>query len=174
MEQIYFVGIDISSEFFTVSIYQKKTDNKKTYKNFENSTTGFNQLIKEIQKLTFEKNEITFCMESTGVYGEKLAYFLYDTGHTVAVENPLKVKRSFGISNKKSDAIDSLKIALYAYRFLDELNIWKPKPRIIEEIRILMAQRVQLNKQKDQITMQEKLLRKKSFMLFMPFKPTRI
>lgn len=32
-------------------------------------------------------------MESTGVYGEKLAYFLVGNNYALVIESPLKVKR---------------------------------------------------------------------------------
>ena len=161
MERQYFFGIDISSEFFTVSVYSKENNKNKTYENFDNCECGFELFLNEIQKVSSKKKNVILCMEATGVYGEKLAHFLFKTGYDIVIENPLKAKRAFGISKKKSDAIDSLKIAEYAYRFLDELQVWTPKHRIIEEIRILLAQREQLNKQKVSTSNAKKALERK-------------
>jgi transposase len=161
MERQYFFGIDISSEFFTVSVYLKENNTKKTYENFDNCEEGFVSFLNEIQKVSSKIKDVIFCMEATGVYGEKLAYFLFGAGYDIVIENPLKAKRAFGISKKKSDAIDSLKIAEYAYRFLDELQIWTPKHRIVEEIRTLLAQREQLNKQKVSTNNAKKALERK-------------
>ena len=148
METKYFVGIDISSSFFTASVFSKEEKKTKTFDNFDNSKKGFLSFIKELSKVSVDLKETIFCMEATGVYGEHISHFLYNEGYFVSVENPLKVKRSFGISNKKSDAIDSRKIAEYAYRFGDNLQLWKPKTQIIEEIGIFLSQREQILKQR--------------------------
>jgi len=148
MESKYFVGIDISSDYFTASFYSKEDKKSHTFSDFANSEKGFLSLLKELSLASVNVEESIYCMEATGVYGEHLAHFLYKKGYFVCVENPLKVKRSFGISNKKSDAIDSKRIAEYAYRFMDELRNWKPKPQIVEEIRMFLTQREQIIKQK--------------------------
>jgi len=148
MKTKYFVGIDISSEFFTVSCYIQKPGKYISFGNYENSENGFKKLVKDISEIDTNKNLFLFCMESTGVYGESLTHFLFDYGFTVIVENALKVKRAFGISGKKSDEIDSMKIAEYSFRFQDIVKPWAPKPEIVEKIKVLLAQRDLLTKQK--------------------------
>lgn len=157
----YYVGIDISSEFFTVSILAAKNMKTASLENFENSFTGFRSLVNEFQSQNISESNCVVCMEATGVYGEKLAYFLISSGYSVVVENPFKVKRAFSISPKKTDKIDSRKIAEYAYRFVDELNVWSPKSQIIEEIRILLTQREQFTVQKISNINANKALEKK-------------
>ena len=148
METKNYVGIDISSKFFTSSLFTKEDKNMKTFEDFDNSKDGFLSMIQELIKLNIKLEETIFCIEETGVYGEHLAHFLYDNKYKVSVENSLKVKKTFGISFKKSDAIDSRRIAEYAYRFEDTLIQWRPKAQIIEEIRIFLVQREQILKQR--------------------------
>ena len=148
METKYFVGLDISADFFTVSYYSIDSKNFKTFDDIDNSKNGFDILLSKIESISKEKIDFLFCMESTGVYGESLAHFLYNAGFDLVVENPLKVKKAFGISNKKSDVIDSCRIAEYILRYQDKINLWLPKLEIIEQIRVLLVQREQLNKQK--------------------------
>ena len=59
-------------------------------------------------------------MEATGVYGESLAYYLVGKNFKLVIENPYKIKRAFDISPKKTDKIDSKRIAEYASRFTDK------------------------------------------------------
>ncbi|MEO0083856.1 MAG: transposase, partial [candidate division WOR-3 bacterium] len=80
-------------------------------------------------------------------YSEQLCYFLYSQGYQIAVEPPLKVKRAFSQSPKKTDIIDSKQIAEYAYRFYDELYRWQPNDEIVEQIKVLLTTREQFTKQ---------------------------
>lgn len=143
-----FIGIDISSEYFTISLFKAKDNKLVSFENFENSANGFQNLLADFQSHRIDVDNSAICMEATGVYGESLLAFLAARGYAVAVENPYKVKRAFAISPKKSDKIDSGKIADYAYRFYDQLHFWIPKPQIIEEISIFLSQREQFTKQK--------------------------
>lgn len=143
-----FIGIDISSEYFTVSLFKAIDSKLISFENFENSANGFQNLLADFQSHRIDVGNVAICMEATGVYGESLVAFLVARGYSVAVENPYKVKRAFDISPKKSDKIDSGKLAEYAYRFYDQLHFWTPKPQIIEEISIFLVQREQFTKQK--------------------------
>lgn len=144
----HYIGIDISSEYFTVSILTVNGMKTESLDDFENGAPGFQSLADALEKKKIEPGNCIACMEATGVYGEHLSYFLISRGYSLAVENPLKVKRAFGISQKKTDKIDSARIAEYAFRFSDRLELWTPKTRIIEEIRVFQAQREQFTVQK--------------------------
>jgi len=165
MESKYYTGIDISAEFFTVSCLEVECKKITTFDNFENSAEGFRKFLKEINKISKDKSKFIIGMEATGVYGEKLAHFIYGNGYKLVIENPLKVKKSFGLSGKKSDAIDSRRIAEYLYRFNDELKFWQPKHENIEYIRVLLAQREQLNKQKVANINARKALQRKQYQI---------
>jgi|WetSurMetagenome_2_1015567.scaffolds.fasta_scaffold260906_1 transposase len=136
----YFVGVDISAEFYTVSIY---TNNTLTSvgEQFPNTNDG-NALCKQWlfnHGATFENSVI--CLEATGVYGECFCYAFASYGFPVAVEPPMKVKRAFSQRIHKTDAVDSTQIAEYAFRFADELKLWQPKSEILEQIRTLLTAR---------------------------------
>ena len=144
----YFIGIDISSDFFTVSYYSVKEKEYFSMDNFENTIEGYQELIKEFNKKApkINKKNSVICMEATGVYGEELSYYLSNKEFFVSIENPLKVKRAFGISQHKTDKIDSKKIAEYAFRFFDALSKWSPNSKILEEFKVLLVQREQIIK----------------------------
>jgi len=159
----YYAGIDISSEYFTVSIFTTKSLKIVSFENFENSINGFGNLLREFQSQKIKAPDCIVCMEATGVYGERLAYFLISEGFSVVIENPLKVKRAFDLSPKKTDKIDSKRIAEYAYRFSDELKTWSPKSQIIEEIRVFLTQREQFTVQRISNINAKKALEKKFY-----------
>ncbi len=157
----FFIGVDISAEYITVSALSKKDGKAETFENFENSANGFQSLLAEFQSHKITAKNSIVCMEATGVYGESLSYFLVGKKFRVAIENPYKIKRAFDISPKKTDRIDSKRIAEYGLRFLDELTFWSPRTEILEEIRIFLGQREQITKQKISLNNALKSLQKK-------------
>jgi transposase len=140
----YYIGIDIASETFTASIITELGKPTVTH-SLPNSVEGFTDFIQWLTDHSVTPIDSLCCMEATGVYGESLCYFLFSIGYQVAVEPPLKVKRAFDISGHKTDAVDSAQIAEYAHRFFDELNLWKPKDAILEQIKVLLAAREQFS-----------------------------
>ena len=152
MEQhkTYYVGIDISSETFTSSIGSGDQGWSVLGKaeTFANTQEGNNDYLKWLSQQDVRPGNSIICMENTGVYSEQIAYFLQSQGFQISIETPLKVKRSFKIDGHKTDPVDSRQIAEYAYRFYDELRIWKPRREVLEQVKILLATREQLVTQK--------------------------
>lgn len=156
----YFVGIDISSADFTVAIFKTPDINmpSHTFSNCINGFEGFQQWLKASH---IQQDNSLICMEATGVYSEALSYWLYAKGFSVVVEMPLKVKRAFKIKGHKTDSVDALQIAEYAWRFNDQLVLWQPKSQIIEQLRTLLTTREQLLGQKVAFTNALKALQRK-------------
>jgi transposase len=144
MTQIkYFVGVDISSNTFTSAVGSLPWKVVLKPQVFENNEDGFQVFVDWLTQHQLLANHTIICMEATGVYGECLAYFLHGKGYSVCVEPPLKVKRAFKPNGPKTDAVDSLQIAEYAGRYLDQLTSWQPKSEILEQIQVLLATREQ-------------------------------
>jgi len=135
----YFVGIDISSESFTVCASSKPGVSLHQPEDYDNDLDGFKQLTAWFKSLNMAPDDMIICMEATGVYGELLCHYLYDHGYKIAVDPPLKVKRAFKVAGHKTDAVDSLQIAEYAIRFYDSLNIWEPREAIVEKVRAMLS-----------------------------------
>jgi transposase len=49
------------------------------------------------------------CLEATGSYGDELALYLYEAGHTVSIVNPARIKgfAQSELIRTKTDKIDS-------------------------------------------------------------------
>ena len=146
----YYVGIDISSETFTsaVGTVREKWEIVKKPETFSNEISGLQKYLYWLQEEGAMANNSVVCMEATGVYGELLAHFLVANKYTVSIEPPLKVKRAFHPEGHKSDPVDSKQISEYAYRFWDELSIWKPRKELIEQINTLLTVREQFVSEK--------------------------
>ena len=135
----YSVGIDISSESFTVCASSKPGVSLQKPEDYDNDLVGFRKLVTWFKSFNMAPDDMIICMEATGVYGELLCYYLYDHGYRIAVDPPLKVKRAFKVAGHKTDAVDSLQIAEYAIRFFDSLNIWEPREAIVEKVKAMLA-----------------------------------
>lgn len=147
-----FVGIDVGSETFTAAIgkFTEVTGWQIVAKpiSFENNYDAFSQFLYYLNSNKALSQDCIVCMESTGVYGEALAYFLVSNDYKLVIEAPLKVKRAFDPEGHKSDPVDSCQIAEYAYRFFDQLRYWRPKDVVIEQLKTLLTVREQLVEQR--------------------------
>ncbi|GHV42692.1 IS110 family transposase [Synergistales bacterium] len=123
MSVMFYLGVDVSKK--TLSVYLKDTrkDNAVwTNKSVSNDEKGFaviaDTVIKKISKVCTEPFTVAIGMESTGVYGERLAYYFQEhmsENFTVYVLNPMAV-HSFAKSSmtkNKNDAVDAQVIASY-------------------------------------------------------------
>jgi transposase len=140
----YYVGIDISNLDFCASIYSTPQAQIETITELENAVPGFEKFETWLHDHQVTASNCVICLEATGVYAETFSYYFTAKGYKVAVEPPLKVKRSFPNKRHKTDKVDSKEIAEYAYRFCDELRIWRPKEQMIEQIQVLLMTREQL------------------------------
>jgi transposase len=83
------LGIDIAKQRMEVALL---IDGKVKNKSFKNTTEGFEALALWLKKLGIER--VHACLEATGNYGEDLAIFLHEAGHTVSIVNPARIKGS--------------------------------------------------------------------------------
>jgi len=126
-----FLGIDISKRDFHVALLI--ADKFKT-KVFPNQAQGFADLARWLTKLNAVR--VHACIEATGVYGEALAEYLFDAGHTVSVVNPARI-RGFAqslLTRAKTDKVDARIIA----QFCQAMNpaSFTPLPK---EVRLLQS-----------------------------------
>jgi transposase len=127
------LGIDISKEKFDVALLRV---GKYKHKKFSNNQEGFEQLGKWLAGHNLE--QLHACMESTSVYGEALAEYLYGSGFRVSIVNPARIK-GFGQSElirSKTDKIDASLIARFCAAM--KPGLWTPEPKEIRELRSLM------------------------------------
>lgn len=126
-----YLGIDIAKSKFDVSLLQ---DNKYNFKVFKNNIQGFGELCAWLEEKDIRTLHI--CLESTGIYGENLSYYLLDKGFMVSVVNPAQIKgfAQSELSRNKTDKADSKLIA----RYCRAMNppIWQPLP---SHIRLLQS-----------------------------------
>jgi transposase len=134
------VGIDISKKKFTVCLYMydRASDAGCCTQSvdFANTKTGFNQMVKWSRKEAVKGQPLTYLMEPTGSYYEKLAYHLNKIGLTVYVVLPNKARQwceAEGVKTK-TDAMDARCLALMGCASR-KLSPWSPPAAIYRELR---------------------------------------
>ncbi len=151
-----FIGIDPAAETFTAACYENGTP-----KTFDNSLEGIEAFLAWLEEEGLTPETTHLCLENTGVYSERLCYGLHDKHWPLSLIEPVKVWRAFNESRPKTDALDSLKIAEYGYRYSDKLSLWQPNEAIVEQIKVLLATREQLVEQKTALSNTRKALARK-------------
>jgi len=134
-----YVGIDISKLSFDVAFKNEK--DKYLHFKFSNDNKGF----KDFTKLINQGLDICV-MEASGPYYLKLASYLFDSGISVCVINPLVIRRfsQMRMSRTKTDKKDALIIAEYGKTEMPDL--WRPEADYVLEIKQMQAYVDQMNK----------------------------
>lgn len=112
---------------------------------FDNKETGYKDFVKWISSHTSHKSESwLICGEHTGLYCLQLTKYLNGNQIDIWLDNPLQIKRSMGLKRGKTDKIDALDIARYAYRFRDKAVSTKLKSDALNQLNDLQAYRKRL------------------------------
>ncbi len=135
------IGIDISKDsidvrFGSIDTLQEKSISKSV--SFKNSTSGFNKLIEWKNKKIISKNiPLSFVMETTGVYYENLAYFLYQNNYNVSVVLANKIFNYAKTleTKSKTDPIDAASITSFGLE--RKLKLWSPPSITMKSIKSL-------------------------------------
>jgi transposase len=144
------LGIDIAKERFNVALLR---GGKYKHKSFVNNAEGFRALSMWLQRQGIEGvGRVHACMESTGVYTEPLAQYLYDSGYKVSVVNPARVKgfAQSELIRTKTDKVDASVIARFCLAMRPEE--WVPEAKEIRELRSLVRRVDALIKMRNQET----------------------
>lgn len=122
------IGVDVSKNRFDTAL--EKGIKRFVQGKFDNCSEGFCLFYDSLPP-----GERIIVMEATGPYYLKLAYFLYEKGETVAVVNPLKIRRfaQMRFERVKTDKADARIIASYGKS--EDLKLWEPLEEHIVDIR---------------------------------------
>jgi len=150
METVYFLGIDVSKKMIDSAL----TINGKDYhqNQAQNTSKAIGIFFAEMRKMFgITDSQIVVCMEHTGIYCLPLLDFLTENNIKTCLESALKIKKSQGLTRGKSDKIDAMRIAHYAYKNREELHLWKPERDVVQRLKALMVTRDRLVKIRTQL-----------------------
>lgn len=126
------LGIDIAKDTFAVCLVKAP---KPISGSFTNDPKGYGLLSRWLAK--HQADCVHACMEATGRYWEKLAFYLHQAGHRVSVVNPARI-HSYAqsqLSRNKTDALDAELIARFCQR--EEPPLWTPPPTEVHELQAM-------------------------------------
>lgn len=145
------LGIDVSKDSLSFSLSMLASDFTKNFKlspDVDNTPYGFEQIDEWIKKNKRLSNYPCVVMESTGVYHEGIAMYLYHKGYKVSVLQSGRVKRySQSLDQRsKTDALDSKMLSMLGCE--RELTAWEPPSEQMQDLRSLSRERSSLVKER--------------------------
>lgn len=138
------VGIDISKLTLDSAVIKDLNKHQMEHQVFINDRKGFNIFWKYLEELHVDPKETLFCLEYTGIYGVALLSYLNKKECLIWMEMGSVIKKSMGLVRGKSDKVDAMKIALYAYKNREDVIPWKPPRTIITDLKRLLGERNRL------------------------------
>jgi transposase len=128
------LGIDIAKATFVCALLT--ADGKLRHKRCPNTLAGFEQLAAWLRRQGV--THVHACLEATGTYGDALATWVYDAGHTVSLVNPAVIRAYAGtqLTRSKTDRIDAVLIARFTATH--QPPAWTPPAREIRELQALV------------------------------------
>lgn len=139
----YVIGMDISKHSFDMAILSTSNPEGISHNAFSNDAKGFDEMMQFVTATMpgFNSSKALFCMEATGLYCNALLQFFEQQQTNVWVENAMQIKRSLGMKRGKTDKIDSISIAKYAFKNTELVRLWKPSSEVLDKIKHLATLR---------------------------------
>lgn len=140
-------GIDVAQRELVVTLgrlYDALNLELYAHKSFSNTEKGFNSLLDWVKNLTDIAVEVRYVMEATGVYHEKLAYFLYTQERIVSIVLPNKISNYFRTLEVKTITDKTASEAICRFGLERRLDNWKPANTGYKKLRQLTRERDQL------------------------------
>jgi len=128
------LGLDVAKAKLAVALLLP--DGKLRHKSCANTPAGFADLAAWLTRQAV--THVHAGLEATGTYGEAVAHWLYDQGHTVSVMNPAAIHAYAGsqLTRSKTDRIDAELIAHFTAT--QRPPAWTPPAREIRELQALI------------------------------------
>ena len=119
----------------------------KLTKVFTNTTKGFKQLLQWIAEVSSKETTVLYVMEATGVYHEKLAYYLIANDCRVSIVLPNKVNAfAKTCTSKKQDDQQASKV-LAEFGCVKHLDEWQPPHPLFANLKQLTREKRQLQQE---------------------------
>lgn len=149
-KQQYFLGVDVSKATLDIAIVSEGEVVMEG--KIANEGKAISKFINEAKKLlSMSADQMTVCMEHTGIYGLILLHVFDKAKIRICVEPAVQIKQSQGMTRGKNDRVDARRIAQYAFKNRLELRYWKPQRAILQKLQALLSLRDRLVKVKVQL-----------------------
>lgn len=141
------IGIDVSQK--TLDVTLGRLDDSLTItlfskRVFKNDISGFRELLKLTDDIMEQSVQTRFVMEATGVYHEKLAYYLHSKKRNISIVLPNKISSFMRTLTIKTITDKSSADAIAQFGLERKLEDWNPPKEIYRTLRQLTRERDQL------------------------------
>jgi transposase len=140
-------GIDVAQNELVVSLGRMNHDTGIeifAFKIFTNNAKGFNDLVTWVNKMAIKEMRVRYVMEATGIYHEKLAYYLSEQHQDVSIVLPNKISNYFRTLDIKTITDKTASQAICRFGLERKLEIWKKPEKIFKDLKQLTRERDQL------------------------------
>jgi len=137
------IGIDVSKETldFAVLLEGKKLFHMQT----SNDCKGIDEFCKKVyRQVKIAKEQWFFCLEHTGIYCNPVLEYVSKKKLAIWMEDARKIKAFHGVEREKTDKLDALRIAEYAYCKNDKAVLWEPTRPVVSRLKALLKCRERL------------------------------
>ena len=141
------VGIDVAQKELVVCLGRIHDDLKPelyAFKSFANTVKGIKTFVEWVTKLTDVALPVRYVMEATGVYHEKLAYFLDEYNFEVTVVLPNKISNYVRTLEIKTVTDKTASEAIARFGLERHLDQWHRPKKIFKTLRQLTRERGQV------------------------------
>lgn len=151
----YFIGVDISKLTLDLALLHP-SGQIYCYK-VANSEEGVLEILAMLKsEHGFRNKEVVLLAEDMRVFGRHLVSTATKKRFPVYLESALHIKKSLGIQRGKNDKLDAIRIAQFAKKNYQELNLWQPPRQCIQRLKLLSSTRRRLIKIKTMLVNGEK------------------
>lgn len=135
-----YVGVDISAKTATVSWGWTSNELSKPI-TIKQHRKGWQKVVDAVLSQVDTPQTCMVVMEATGTYWMQMALYLYESGLTLSVINPIRSKyfARMMLQQTKTDEVDARLLARLG--MVMQLPIWTPPPEIYHELQQRLAYR---------------------------------
>jgi transposase len=140
-------GIDVAQKELVVCLGRMDNDwtpDLYSHKTFPNTDKGFIALVLWAKNQGSREVAIRFVMEATGVYHERLAYFLDDKGYEVSIVLPNKISNYSRTLTVKTVTDKTASEAIAMFGLERKLDKWERPKKVFKSLRQLTREREQI------------------------------
>jgi len=141
------LGVDVAQNELVVTLGRMYDDlSMELHANnvFKNNDPGIIALVKWASKLTIAEVNVRFVMEATGIYHQKLAYYLDEHGFEVSIVLPNKISNYMRTLQQKTINDKTSSEAIARFGLERNLDRWKRPKEIYKQLQQLTRERDQL------------------------------
>jgi len=140
-------GIDVAQKELVVALGRMNQSIEPeiyAFKTFANKPSAFSAMEVWIKKNADQAVSVRFVMEATGVYHEKLAYYLSDQGREVSIVLPNKINNYAKTLEIKTVTDKTASMAICQFGLEKKLDTWQQPKKIYRDLKQLTRERDQV------------------------------